>query len=209
MNENESSPFPVQSAKPGSWRGRATGAGLVAGGLLIGAVLTDTIAANADTSADTSTPTLSSTATTPDTTSPEAGVPDVAVDPSQPQRADEELLTGDALTQVIEAALAEYPGATIERVETDSDGVYEAHLITADGERVTVEFDADYAVTGTEAGHGPGGRGHDDLSNRVVRGRRLSPCRHPGARPRTSPIGVAAVSVHRRECRCEANSCEA
>ncbi len=46
--------------------------------------------------------------------------------------------------------LEEYPDATIERLETDADGVYEAHLTTADGEEVTVELDEDFAVTGTE-----------------------------------------------------------
>jgi hypothetical protein len=51
------------------------------------------------------------------------------------------------------AALAKYPGATIQRVETDSDGVYEAHLGTKDGKRVTVEMDKNFTVTGEEA-HG-------------------------------------------------------
>ena len=67
------------------------------------------------------------------------------------------------------AALATYPGATVLRVETDSDGLYEAHLVTTDGTRVTVEVGADFAVTGTESapasgphhgdgdGDGPGG----------------------------------------------------
>ena len=49
-----------------------------------------------------------------------------------------------------EAVLAEYPDATIERVETDSDGVYEAHIVTTDDERLTVEVDEDFAITGTE-----------------------------------------------------------
>jgi predicted nucleic acid-binding Zn-ribbon protein len=71
-------------------------------------------------------------------------------DPSQPQRDDEELLTGDTATQVTDAVLAEYPDATVERVETDSDGVYEAHIVTADDERLTVELDEDFAITGTE-----------------------------------------------------------
>jgi hypothetical protein len=53
------------------------------------------------------------------------------------------------------AALAKYPGATIQRVETDSDGVYEAHLVTADGKRVTVEVGSDFAITGEEQA-GPG-----------------------------------------------------
>lgn len=57
-------------------------------------------------------------------------------DPSQPQRSDEELLTGSTATRVA-AALAEYPGATAVRIETDSDGVYEAHLTTESGAQVT------------------------------------------------------------------------
>jgi hypothetical protein len=71
-------------------------------------------------------------------------------DPSQPQRADEELLTGDTAEQVTEAVLAEYPDATIERVETDSGGVYEAHVVTTDDERLTVLVNEDFEVTGTE-----------------------------------------------------------
>jgi hypothetical protein len=64
---------------------------------------------------------------------------------------------------VEEAVLAEYPDATIRRRETDSDGVYEAHIVTADDERLTVELDESSAITGTEThvgarpgpGHGP------------------------------------------------------
>ena len=40
------------------------------------------------------------------------------------------------------------------RVETDSDGVYEAHLTTSDGRRVTVEVDKSFKVTGEESGPG-------------------------------------------------------
>jgi hypothetical protein len=68
-------------------------------------------------------------------------------------RPDEQPLTGETADRVTEAALAEYPSATIQRVETDSDGVYEAHLVTTDGQRVTVEVGADFAVTGTETRH--------------------------------------------------------
>ena len=50
--------------------------------------------------------------------------------------------------------LAKYPSATFDRVETDTDGVYEAHITKPDGTQVTVELGADYAVTGEEAGHG-------------------------------------------------------
>jgi hypothetical protein len=76
------------------------------------------------------------------------------VDESKSQRPDEQLLTGDTATKVRAAALAKYPGATILRVETDSDGVYEAHLTTSDGRRVTVEVDKAFKVTGEESGPG-------------------------------------------------------
>jgi hypothetical protein len=75
------------------------------------------------------------------------------VDESKSQRPDEQLLTGDTASKVRAAALAKYPGATILRVETDSDGVYEAHLTTKSGQRVTVEVDKSFKVTGEEAGH--------------------------------------------------------
>ncbi len=64
--------------------------------------------------------------------------------------AGEEALTGDTATQVEEAVLDEYPDAEIERLETDADGVYEAHIVTTDGEELTVELDDEFAVTGTE-----------------------------------------------------------
>ena len=73
-------------------------------------------------------------------------------DPSKPMRSDEKLLTGDT------AAKAKEPTATIERVETDSDGVYEAHMVRVDGTHVTVQVDASFAVTAVQEG-GPGGSG--------------------------------------------------
>jgi hypothetical protein len=54
---------------------------------------------------------------------------------------------------VTDAVLAEYPDATIERVETDSGGVYEAHIVTTDDERLTVLVGEDFEITGTET-HG-------------------------------------------------------
>lgn len=55
-------------------------------------------------------------------------------------------------------------GATIERVETDSDGVYEAHITTEAGDEVTVQVDKSFAVTGIEAGGGHGDRDAADSS---------------------------------------------
>ena len=69
----------------------------------------------------------------------------------------ETLLTGDTATQVKAAALAAYPGGTIQRVETDAEGAtYEAHMTKADGTQITVYFDASYKVTGTDTGMGSG-----------------------------------------------------
>src|SRR4051812_27540657 len=84
-------------------------------------------------------------------------------DPSQPQRSDEQLLTGDTKAQVEKAVLAEYPDATIERTESDSDGVYESHIVTTDGQHLIVQVGEDFAVTGTDTGGGHGGhRGGPD-----------------------------------------------
>jgi hypothetical protein len=82
-------------------------------------------------------------------------------DPSKPLRDDEQLLTGDAAARVTATAKAKEPTATIERVETDSDGVYEAHLVRADGTHITVQVDKNFAVTAVREGgpDGPGGHG--------------------------------------------------
>jgi hypothetical protein len=123
-------------------------AALVGGGLIAGGIIAGTVTANA----------ADEGSTTPDSSTSQedargghgGGHRGPHGDPSQPQREDEELLTGDTATQVTEAVLAEYPDATIERVETDSGGVYEAHIVTTDDERLTVLVDEDFEVTGTE-----------------------------------------------------------
>ena len=85
-------------------------------------------------------------------------------DPSKPMRSDEQLLTGDVAAKVTAAAEAKEPTATIERVETDSDGVYEAHMVRTDGTHVIVQVDKSYAVTNVQVmgQGGPGGRGDGD-----------------------------------------------
>jgi hypothetical protein len=69
------------------------------------------------------------------------------------QRSDETLLTGTTEQKVRAAALAEVPGGTIVRVETDADGhaAYEAHMTKADGTPVTVYVDKSYEVVGVES----------------------------------------------------------
>jgi uncharacterized membrane protein YkoI len=81
-------------------------------------------------------------------------------DSDRPARTDEAALTGAIADQVTAAALAAVPGGTVERVETDGDGaVYEAHMTDADGNRVTVTFDADVNVVEIQEGGGRGGHG--------------------------------------------------
>jgi uncharacterized membrane protein YkoI len=127
-----------------------TGAAFVASGLVAGGVLAGSLTANA---ADTEQGSGASSTTTQQ-------APLNPGDQTKSQRADEQLLTGDTAAKVKAAALKKYPGATIQRVETDSDGVYEAQLVTAAGQPVTVEMDRSFTLTGTESmGRGaPGGQ---------------------------------------------------
>jgi hypothetical protein len=136
--------------EPGAWRRWGGKVALAAGGLLVGGVLVGSMTASA---ADNNT-----TAATPNSAgayqsngAPAGQRPGGKVDESKSQRPDEHLLTGDTASKVRAVALAKYPGATVLRVETDSDGVYEAHLQTSAGQRVTVEVDKSFKVTGEEA----------------------------------------------------------
>jgi hypothetical protein len=135
--------------------------GLVSAGVVTGAVITATGFASA----------VDNT-TTPDTAtaSQQTVDPDVpAQAPNRPgapsgrdmNRPAEEALTGDVATKVEAAVMAKYPDATIERTEMDAggEGVYEAHIIKADGTRAVVFLDAGFAVTG-EKDCGPGGGPH-------------------------------------------------
>jgi hypothetical protein len=128
------------------WRRWGAKAALAAGGLLVGGVLVGTLTASA---ADTTTSSADPNAADGAPGGPRAGG---NIDESKSQRPDEELLSGDTASKVKAAALAKYPGATVLRIETDSDGIYEAHLETTDGQRVTVEVDKAFKVTGEESG---------------------------------------------------------
>lgn len=129
-------------------------AGLVFGGISL---------ANADENS-TSTPNPTSTGQS-GSSQQQKGAPNGNTDPSKPMRSDEQLLTGDTAAKVTAAAKAKEPGATIQRVETDSEGVYEAHMVRADGTHITVQVDKSFAVTNVQVGGpngsgGPGGRDH-------------------------------------------------
>jgi hypothetical protein len=135
MDGNDSAP------KTTSRRRWITSAALVASGLVTGGILAGTHIAGAAT-------TPSSTAT--------AIAPAGRMDPSTMTHGpNETLLAGTTASKVRAAALKAVPGATVIRVETDSEGSpYEAHLRKADGSFVTVKIDKNFNVTATDDGFG-------------------------------------------------------
>jgi hypothetical protein len=121
-------------------------AGLVGSGLVAGGILAGTHVAGAQSA-------TSSTSTSATTTA-QTGSTDPATVNHGPG---ETLLTDGTADKVKAAALAEVPGGTIIRVETDSDGSpYEAHVRKSDGTIVTVKVDKDFNVTSTVSGFGGG-----------------------------------------------------
>jgi uncharacterized membrane protein YkoI len=72
-------------------------------------------------------------------------------------------LTGDAADKVKAAVLAANAGATVDGMELEADGTYEAHITQADGTHARVKLDANFAITATETG-GPGHHGHGSKS---------------------------------------------
>jgi hypothetical protein len=127
-------------------------------GLIAGGVLMSSMSANA--ADDTTSGTTSSTSSSESPGQPPSGTgagkgagkgaANGNTDPTKPMRNDEQLLTGTTLEKVTAAVRAKYPDATFQRVETDSDGVYEAHVLV-DGKPVTVEVNKSFEVTGTES----------------------------------------------------------
>jgi hypothetical protein len=125
-------------------------AAMIGGGLVAGGILAGTLTANAATGDPATTGTSATSSYSAEGGVPAGGAPTGNGDPSQPQRSDEQLLTGDTATKVTDVVEAKYPDATIQRVETDSDGVYEAHVVTADGEQLIVQVGEDFSITRTQ-----------------------------------------------------------
>ncbi|MDX6286640.1 MAG: hypothetical protein QOG53_2125 [Frankiales bacterium] len=122
-----------------------TAIGFLAAGAVAGGIAMATLPASA---ADSSSTTSTATAAAP------------AADrhSSTPVRSDEKAVSSTLAAKLKAAALKAVPGGTVYRVETDGDGAaYEAHMTKADGTEVTVKFDSNGNVTGTEAGMGKGG----------------------------------------------------
>lgn len=117
----------------------------------IGAALVGSAGAQSTESTTTTAPSANSSggasSTTPEGVRPPRG-------PHQANGRTEEALTGDTADKVKAAALEAVPGGTVDRLETDAEGVYEAHMTNADGQRVTVKVDANFKVTGVEEGCG-------------------------------------------------------
>jgi hypothetical protein len=132
----------------------AAAAGLLLAGGLAGGILAATNGASAADTAGSAGTTSAATGTSP------------RDDSATSVRPGEKLLTGTNADKARAAALKAVPGGTIVRLETDADGAtYEAHMNKADGTRVTVKLDKNFAVTATDNGMGGGGPGgHSDRS---------------------------------------------
>jgi uncharacterized membrane protein YkoI len=105
--------------------------------------------------ASAATPTAAVAAATVDSSDTAAATPAAPSGPHVANGITEAVLTGDTASSVQAAVTAAYPGATIERMETDAEGaVYEAHVTKADGSDATVKLDASFAITDTVVGHG-------------------------------------------------------
>lgn len=69
--------------------------------------------------------------------------------------AGETTVTGSKATTLKAAALKAVPGATVDRIETDSgDAAYEVHMTKSDGSQVTVKFTSSLSQSGIESGMG-------------------------------------------------------
>ena len=172
---------------PGRTKRLAAGAALVLAGFGVGAAVAVTGSASAAT----------------DAVSTGVGQAAQKLDPTKSIRPDEHLLTGTTAAKVKAAAVAKYPNATIQRVETDSDGVYEAHIVTSAGAQLIVQVGKDFTVTGTDS-HGwsrwPGwpGRRPRRTAGLDERQRRLTA---PGVRRPPPGRGAAAVPAGRSTTR--------
>lgn len=143
----------------------AAGGALILAGVGVGAALATTGSATA---ADTGS--SSNSGSSASTVASAVASTKTAPDQSKPVRSDEHLLTGTTAEKVRALALAKYPGATIERVETDSDGVYEAHIVTKSGQHLIVQVGKDFTVTGIQNGPGAGPGGPGKAGGRAPQG---------------------------------------
>ncbi|MGE0878623.1 MAG: PepSY domain-containing protein [Acidimicrobiia bacterium] len=144
---------------------KAAVSSLIAGSTLAGAafgVSAFTGTAGAQTSSDSSSTTApsSESPSADNTQAPNNRPPRGEARQGEAPPSNETALTGEDATKATAAAEAAVPGGTVDRVETDDDGVYEAHVTDANGSHVIVKLDANFAVTSTETA--PARGAHDD-----------------------------------------------
>jgi hypothetical protein len=146
--EQERAQMPTVGNSRTRWRVVAlVGAGVLAGGALIGAG----VAQAATPKAPTGTTAGSSATPAP------PGRSGFGHGGAAPVRSDEKSLSADQTAALTAAALKVVPGATVYRVETDAgDGAYEVHLTKADGSLATVKFDKAMTPIRVESGMGQG-----------------------------------------------------
>jgi hypothetical protein len=142
-------------ARHRSRRKRALPLGLAAAGLLGGALVT-TMTANA---ATTTAPSSTESATPGSTATPGSAAPEATK--RRGSHGTETAITGAVADKVKAAVLVKYPGAKVNLVETDSNGGYEAEIVTAKGEDIHVSVSDAFVVGEVRGGPGgPGGGGH-------------------------------------------------
>jgi uncharacterized membrane protein YkoI len=126
---------------------------LVGAGVAAGAVAATALGASAQTESGSPASVAAAAATTP---SAQPGTPGGDHDHGAGGGHGGEQPLSTALTAKLKAAaLKAVPGATVDRVETDSgDATYEAHMTKSNGTKVTVKFDKTGKVTAVEAGMG-------------------------------------------------------
>jgi len=147
-------PPPPDTWRPTSRLRSRAATGIVAVGLLGGAMVGGYAIANAATSTASPSPSAGSSSDS-NSAAPPARAP---FDPIKGGHVGangvvETLLTGTTADKARAAALAAVPGGTVQRVENDAEGAtYEAHMLKSDGMPVTVKMDANFKVTGIETG---------------------------------------------------------
>jgi uncharacterized membrane protein YkoI len=131
-------------------------AGIAAVGLLGVGVGATSLGTASAASATPPTTVASSDATASSTTADSAATdPAAKGGPHEANGITETELTGDDLAKATAAAQTAVPDGTVVRAETDADGAtYEVHMTSADGSKITVKLDANFAVTSTVDGNG-------------------------------------------------------
>ena len=175
---------------------RITAVALLGGGVAAGVIGATALGASAQSTSTTSSSTTTSSVTAPSNHGRGGGNGETPV-------------TGSKATQLKAAALKQVPGATVDRVTTDTDysgAAYEVHVTKSDGTEVEVLFDTNlkYVTSQTDTGHhghggGGGGNGETAVTGANATTLRAAALKQvPGATVEevTTDSGDAAFEVH-------------